>query len=521
MKVNHLKCPLSIGGLPKLRYRLPVPLASLCVAGLTLIFAAVGSDVKAASVPTPIISGPIASPDIPGMLTHNYPFFASNHDLPSQGYVEQEYYISGTANRYNITPTPLSEITPLPTATIVDSNHPYLTRILVRLPADPKKFNGTVLVEWLNVTNNFDADNQWFYSWEHILGAGYAWVGVSAQQVGIARLQTWNPTRYGSLNVTDGGAITGDALSFDIFSQAGQAIRTPSNGVLGGLKLKHLIAIGESQSAAYLSAYINAIDPLTPEYDGFVLLSTLGDEFRTDLRVPVWKLLTEFDVESSEASLRQPDTDKFRTWEIAGQSHVDQHLRRSREPLELRDFSTATTASSAEAILAPTCQIPQIGTNIPAHYVVGHAYDLMVGWLEGRPPPSAPPIEITTFGSPGHSSVITRNSLGLALGGIQLSQVAVPTGLNVGINSGPGACVRWGYSLPFPYSELQTLYNNHLSYVEQVINANRTDVRGNFISAADAQHSIVEAILSDVGGSTGYPNIVSNFINFAADPDFR
>lgn len=506
----------------KLSRRPLVSLANLCLAAATLLFAAVGSDARAASVPNPVVSGPIAAPDTPGTLTHNYPFFASNHDLAKQGYVEQEYTIQGTANRYNITPTPLSEITPLTTATIVDSNHPYLTRILVRRPADPKKFNGTVLVEWLNVTNGFDADNEWFFSWHHILAAGYAWVGVSAQEVGVARLQTWNPTRYGALNLTDGGTISGDALAFDIFSQAGQAIRSPS-GVdpLGGLKMKHLIAIGESQSAAYLAAYVNAIDPLAQEYDGFVLLSTLADVFRTDLRVPVWKLLTEFDVENSEASIRQPDTSKFRTWEVAGSSHVDQYLRSSREPLELRDFSTPTTASSAEAILAPQCVIPSIGTRVPTHYVVGHAYDLMVGWLEGTPPPSAPRIEIATFGSPGRPSVITRNSLGLALGGIQLSELAVPTAINVGVNSGPGACVRWGYSLPLSFATLEMLYNSHEAYVDQVINANRINVRSNFISAADARHSIVEAIHSDVGGTSGSPSRVRNFINFAADPDFR
>lgn len=506
----------------KLRCRLLVPITNLCLTALALTFPAAWSDAKAASVPSPIVSGPIASPDVPGTLTHNYPFFASNHDLANQGYVEQEYTIQGTANRYTITPTPLSETTPLTTATIVDSNHAYLTRILVRRPADPKKFNGTVLVEWLNVTNGFDADNEWFFSWHHILAAGYAWVGVSAQEVGVARLQSWNPTRYAALNLTDGGTITGDALSFDIFSQAGQAIRSP-NGVdpLGGLKMKHLIAIGESQSAAYLAAYVNAIDPLAQEYDGFVLLSTLADAFRTDLRVPVWKLLTEFDVENSEASIRQPDTSKFRTWEVAGSSHVDQYLRSSREPLELRDFSTPTTASSAEAVLAPQCAIPSIGTRVPTHYVVGHAYDLMVGWLEGTPPPSAPPIEITTFGSPGRPSVITRNSLGLALGGIQLSELAVPTAINVGINSGPGACVRWGYSLPLSFATLATLYKSHDAYVERVINANRTDVRSNFISTADARRSIVEAVHSDVGGTNGSQSGVKDFINFAADPDFR
>ncbi len=485
------------------------------IAAAIILLASLALPAWAASVPNPTVTGPIASPDIPGTPTHNYPFFASNHGLAKEGYVEQEYYFQGTANTYS---TPA-----LTTGTVTRSGIPYLTRMLVRRPADPKKFNGTVLVEWLNVTNGFDADNEWFFSWEHILAAGYAWVGVSAQEVGVARLQTWNSTRYGALNVTDSGAITGDALSYDIFSQAGQAIKHPT-GVdpMGGLKVRHVIAIGESQSASRLATYVNSIDPLADEYDGFVLLSTLGNTFRTDLRVPTWKILTEFDVESSEASVRQPDTSKFRTWEVAGTSHVDQHLRRSREPLELRDFSTPTVASSVEAILAPQCAIPLLGTRVPTHFVVGHAYDLMVRWIaEGTPPPSAPRIEITTLGAPGTPSVITRNSLGLALGGIQLSELAVPTAENVGVNSGPGACVRWGYSVPFDVATLNSLYKSHDSYVDQVINVTRGNVRNGYISAADGRRSIVRAIYSDVGGSNGTQNRVSDFIDFANDPDFR
>ena len=274
------------------RCRLGAALAYPCCAlAAIILYAALAVGAEAASVPNPTVSGPIPSPDIPGTPTHNYPFFASNHNLPIHGYVEQEFYIEGTANRYS-TPS-------LMTGTVVDGGHAYRTRILVRRPADPKQFNGTVLVEWLNVTNGFDADNQWFFSWEHILKQGYAWVGVSAQQVGVARLQTWNPTRYGALDVTAGGTITGDALSYDIFSQAGQAIKHPVGvNPLGGLKARHVIAIGKSQSASRLSTYVNSIDPLAGEYDGFVLLSTLGNAFRTDLRVPMWKLLTEFDVES-------------------------------------------------------------------------------------------------------------------------------------------------------------------------------------------------------------------------------
>ncbi len=479
-----------------LRSRLLGTLVSARVATVAIIlFATLAFGARAASVPNPTVTGPIASPDIPGAPTHNYPFFASNHDLPTHGFVEQEFYFQGTANRYN---TPSQA-----TGSIIDSGHPYLTRMLVRRPADPKQFNGTVLVEWLNVTNGFDADNTWFFSWEHILKEGYAWVGVSAQQVGVARLQTWNPTRYGSLDVTQGGTVTGDALSYDIFSQAGQAVRQPM-GVdpLGGLKARRVIAIGESQSASRLATYINSINPLANEYDGFLVLSTLGNLIRTDLSVPVWKILTEYDVENSEASVRQPDTAKFRTWEVAGSSHVDQHLRRSREPLELRDFSTPTTASSAEAILAPQCAVPSIGTRVPTHYIVGHAYDLLVRWIaNGVPPPSAPRIQITTFGAPGTPSVVARDSLGLALGGIRLSELAVPTALNVGVNSGPGACVRWGYSIPFDVGELDSLYPSHDGYVDQVVEVTKGNIRNRYIDAEDGQRSILRAIYSDVGAA--------------------
>ena len=139
----------------------------------------------AGSIPT--VTGPVAATGISGNPMHDYPFFATNHELATRGYVEEEFFIQGTANRYNTTPQT--------TATIMDSDHPYKTRVIVRRPADAKRFNGTVLVEWDNVTNGFDAENVWFFSWEHILRAGYVWVGVSAQQVGVTALKTFSATR--------------------------------------------------------------------------------------------------------------------------------------------------------------------------------------------------------------------------------------------------------------------------------------------------------------------------------------
>ena len=95
------------------------------------------------------------------------------------------------------------------------------------------------MVEWYNVTVGFDVEADWFRYHEEILRAGFAWVGVSAQRVGVNYLKTWSPTRYGTLDVTEGGTITNDALAWDVYSQALQAIRRPA-GVdpLGGLKVQ-------------------------------------------------------------------------------------------------------------------------------------------------------------------------------------------------------------------------------------------------------------------------------------------
>ena len=438
-----------------------------------------------AQVPAPTITGPIAAPGIPGAAEHNYIFFATNQNLAMRGYVEEEFFIQGTANRYN---TPAGA-----TASIVDKDHPYKTRIVVRRPADPKRFNGTVLVEWDNVTNNFDAENMWFFSWEHMLRAGFVWVGVSAQQAGVTALKTFSAPRYGTIDVTQGGTIMGDALSFDIFSQAGQAIKNPKGAdPLGGLKARHVIAIGESQSAGRLATYINSVNPLGAVYDGFLLLST-STKIRTDVPVPVWKISAEYDVVGfAQANARQPDTDLMRSWEVAGTSHVDHHLRQGREPLELRDIGT-----SSEAAMAPRCGVPDVGTRVPIQYVLASAYDLLVRWVEKHtPPPSSPLLTITSTGTP---IVVARDSNGLALGGIRLADVAVPTGVNNGTNTGPGACNRWGYYQPFSVATLNKLYPTHQSYVSAVERVTNENLKSGYILKSDAESIIRQARDSAIG----------------------
>jgi hypothetical protein len=88
----------------------------------------------------------------------------------------------------------------------------------VRRPQVSEKFNGTVVVEWLNVSNSLDLDPAWYHLHEYLMRSGYVWVGVSAQKDGIhsqTSLRDWNPARYGSLDAAFDSAFLRDQLGFD------------------------------------------------------------------------------------------------------------------------------------------------------------------------------------------------------------------------------------------------------------------------------------------------------------------
>ena len=227
-----------------------------------------------------------------GDAAHGYPFLATDVNLASVGYVEEEFFISGAATRYSATGTS--------TGTVLSTGHRYRTRIVVRRPISARRFNGVVLAEWYNVSNQWDQEVDWFQTHAARLREGYAWVGISAQPVGVhsaTGLKAWSPSRYGTLDVNAGGTITDNSLSYDIFSQAVKAIRSPA-GVdpLGSLREpQYVIATGHSQSGALLRSYVNSILPLSNILDA-VVLHGIGGALRTDLARPVFRINSEGDV---------------------------------------------------------------------------------------------------------------------------------------------------------------------------------------------------------------------------------
>ena len=435
---------------------------SLVVAALV---GAVALVVPAVAVADPLVEGPIPGtvPGDPGspVLGDTYPFFSTWLDLTASGYVEEEFYVSGAADAYATTGAKLA------------SDVPYRTRVIVRRPASQADFNGTVLVEWQNVTAGYDLDALW--SRRH-LREGYAWVGVSAQRVGVDQLRGWSPTRYGSLDVTGAGAFTTDQLSYDVFAQAATSV--PS--LLGGLHADRVLAIGASQSASRMTVYYNVVLPQEqPVFDGYAFIvgaapSRVGPE-------PIFQVLSETDV--TNPNTRRPDGDVFRRWEVAGAAHSGWEGQEYRRPLSIRDLGAAPVYE---------CTNPPF-SHIPLSQVIEAAYAHLVRWVDdGTAPPHAPYLAF-------NGTTKVRNELGLAQGGIQLSQVAVPTALNTGSNSGPSFCVLFGTHVPFGDQQLDGLYRNHGQYVGAVARTDAGNVEAGYLLAADADENQQEAAQSGIG----------------------
>jgi hypothetical protein len=475
--------------------------------------------------PTPSNRRAVAGPIEGGQ--HGFPFLASVTPLASLGYSEKEYFFSGQATSYTAS-QPLAtngrwEVRPA-------DKMPYTSRLLVRRPADPAKFNGTVIVEWLNVSYGHDISVSWSHSIDHLLSEGYAYVGVSAQEAGVegfpvdnparnnGALKLWDPVRYAPLD------HPGDSFSYDIFTQAARAIRG-DDGVrpLGELDVKHLVATGASQSALRLNTYINAVQPLKNAYDGFIVQVGFGLGaplsqapqpavsvpsplfLRTDLRVPVLVIDSETEVlgwaplgDSYHA--RQPDTDLLRRWEIAGGAHGSAQGNL----VSVADVTHADPALPGADLSAFLGCAKPINRG-PSTYLYNAGIEAMRRWL--GPHPIAPTSALLDV-IPGTTLTVAKDAVGNALGGVRSTLLDVPTAVYSGANepSGSGSCNSIaGSTVPLDDAALRSLYPTHQDYVEKVAADARKLVDEGFLVPADATQLTLEAMRSGIGLPAGRP----------------
>jgi len=403
---------------------------------------------------------PVPTPTVTSAATGNgVPWRSTTQDIASFGYVQNEFLLEGTARSYVATVNLASVTNGQWDAAPTGPTAPYKVRILIERPKNAARFNGTVLVEWLNVSagmdsGTFDSFRDWF------MREGYAYVGVSAQAVGVNHLQKWDAGRYGSLT------HPGDSYSYDIFSQAARALRVGDPAPLGDLtgRVKSLVAWGGSQSGGRLFTYANAIHHDARVIDGIVpFVTSRGSPLtqdplpavptptgaaavlRTDLQTPILFQVSEAEAIASARGVHtQSDATHLRVWEHAGMSHAS------------RSSTTqmATGAPQAPGGSGVQCSGPPLN-GLNAAPVWRAMINAMHVWTQqGKAPASAPRIELAIPDDSTKPATPVRDSAtGLAKGGIRLPQVAAPVATRwgsrpQGLQEGPG-CGAYGTSDPW------------------------------------------------------------------------
>ena len=371
-----------------------------------------------------------------------------------------------------------------------------------------------MIVEWLNVSGGIDAPALWFMAHREIIRAGHAYVAVSAQRVGVEgganlvgfdmSLKTQDPVRYGALH------HPGDAYAYDIYSHIGLLVRDRADELLGALQPEAVVAVGESQSALYLTTYVNTVDPQAKVYDGFLIHSRFGlaapldgvsifeasgepeaAPLTRELRVPVLTVITETDLLGAVLAgyhlARQPDSDRQCTWELAGTAHADNYTIK----VGFIDSGSAPLADLVAAYEPTTTLMGQelsycINFAPQHHYVLQSALAHLVGWTRtGEAPPTAPPLTLTDAEPP--QLVLDAN--GLATGGVRTPWVEVPIARTSGVGSTEHVMAQiFGSGEAFDADTVARLYPGGADeYLARFTTSLDAAIGAGFLLAADRQ----------------------------------
>jgi hypothetical protein len=418
------------------------------------------------------LTSPAIAQSVTGPIAGKPVLVLGNFDLAQFNYVVEEFFITGQATAY----LPEGELKPDGHWTVTEGGEAaYATRIVVIRPRDEAKFNGTVVVEWLTTGGGGDSAPDWGLLHREIIRSGYAYVGVTTQRVGIygtsnpasqaQSLKKGDPVRYETL------LHPGDTYAYDIFSQAGRILR--EGKVLGGLKPKHLLVTCSTVTTGFLTTYVNAIDPLTRVYDGYLIRSRTSTsaklapdmpamaapvKFRSDMRVPVLGIITETDLLiSGYYRARVPDNNRIRVWEVAGTAHGDSYVF----SMAFKDSGSLSIAELAQGYAplyaAMGQQFPKPMNSAPQHHYIAYAaLDALNRWVvTGKAPPKGALLDISTDDPP----TFRLDRFGNVTGGVRSPWMDVPTARLTGmteLSSGIGR--NYGMTEAFGAEQLRRLY---------------------------------------------------------------
>lgn len=408
---------------------LNIALLWLCASLLLAPAAARAAEVRRVADPT--ASSPMwLDPAEPGSV--------AEAALRRAGYVREEWFQSGTANLYG------------DGLTVLERGIPYVTRLIVIRPRDPRRFSGTVQ---LNPAHPFRGNDNWQTIAPYVLEHGDAFVSVMSgadentrrakpgpvPSMAPLTLSWFNPERYAPRR----WPAHEDGIRWDVLTDTARLVRDPA-GPLRGLAVRRVFASGWSFTGSLLRTFINEgfhhrtrLASGKPLIDGY-LIGISGFSFRSGYlplssRVPVPGIddprrsnrpidvpVIELQSENEAITNREPQTPDrdrvpgaHRLYELPGTTHGSGGAR-----TYLAERQIAWRVRQPFVAPVDACPYQPSDIDIAAYARAAHAN--LERWAREKvPPPRALRLE--------HKALVqVRDADGNTLGGIRPAQISVP-----------------------------------------------------------------------------------------------
>ena len=446
-------------------------------------------------------------------------------DFDHLGYVEKEYFFSGLARIY--------QELPHGKAGVIFEGAPYTNRVIFRMPADPAKFSGNVVIEILNSTAGIDIDRIWINSWKYLTRNGDAYVGITSRGNVLDALNRFDPERYAPLSwanplpqrkAPENAPKEGPfrfrpeqemGLFWDMLEDCTRLLLSDSpDNPLKAYPNRRIFLAGWSQSTSYIARYLktfydeanpiyagyfsagggcvpmglNACEPQVPPFqaDGVPTGSVMG------AAEPVIAVNTESE---NRLAYWYGDFDeprfKFRTYQIPGSSHDSKY--------NLFDYYGLDPYMTSKQIMHREAKFLD-GENLDYPYepIFCAAMRNLFAWAnQGIPAPPAPQVgtHIVRGASTdplGTDADNLTDVFGNSKGGIRTPAIDYPTGTycSHAINADGSVSPMFGKVNPFSPEKLKVLYGsleNYRRLVEQ--GAEQMQAKG-FLLPEDKQELI-------------------------------
>jgi hypothetical protein len=421
--------------------------------------------------------------------------------LDAAGYTEEEYYLSGTAPAITAAGETLFQV-------------PYITRILVRKPTAPARFNGTVIIEPFSWFGERGAG--WILTRDYLLRRGYAYVGYTlninkppvdpkfiaetpqAEADGIQQyghivnfefMRRFDYARYAPLGAYYDAARFKRGEAPDPFVPHSQglgaqlALLLKSNlpqGPLAGLPVRRVYVNSWAVTAQVWMDYLDQgrhqqwrMPDGRALIDGYMTGRMAygevgGDVVRVPRRmpadVPFVTVYSQSELmhDVQEGIALPPDTDRprLRYYEVTGMPH-----------LRLADLGTEHTERFAADVGKrddPNCQTLY---DEPVEMVVSALLDGMDRWVrQGQPMPRAPRVK-------RDGKNVVRNAVtGNMEGGVRPPWITAPSSRYL-TDQETQCGLIYDTKVPYSAAQLRQLYGNYDTYRQRFEQAKQRSVQ--------------------------------------------